>query len=90
MLRNIMVPLMEMLLQVADNFVTGKASFLALCSPPGVGWVCQKLGNADFRDGAGRLGAIITRSLKMTKPLSIGRHPDPDYETAFLWASGQF
>ncbi|KAH0842464.1 putative fungal specific transcription protein [Fonsecaea pedrosoi] len=73
-----------------DNVVTGKASFLTICSPHGVEWICQQLGNSDFHHSASRLTVTITRSLKMTKPLSVERQPDPDYETALLWATGQF
>ncbi|KIW28929.1 uncharacterized protein PV07_04781 [Cladophialophora immunda] len=68
----------------------GRASFLSLCSPLGVDWVCRQLGNSDFHNCASRLAITITRSLKMTRPLSIDRQPDPDYETAMLWASAYF
>ncbi|CRG86432.1 hypothetical protein PISL3812_03438 [Talaromyces islandicus] len=67
----------------------GRASFLSICSPAGVEWVCGQLGNSNFRHSAARLALFVTRRLKMTKPLGVERMPDPDYQTALKWTAGQ-
>lgn len=67
----------------------GPSSWVSICSPPGLRWVCERIGTNDFIDSAKLLVHTWSSRLTInTHPIPAQRQPEPDPETAWAYTSG--
>lgn len=68
---------------------SGEASFLGICSRAGVDWISRRTGSSDFIASAQKFVVIVNQTLKLARPLSPTRAPEPDPSVAERWISGK-
>lgn len=67
----------------------GPGSWVSICSPPGVKWVCETTGTSDFIDSAKLLvHTWCSRLTIKSNPVAGGKRPEPDAVAAWLYTSG--
>lgn len=67
----------------------GPSSWVSICSPPGLRWVCGRMGTNEFIDSAKLL--VHTWSSRLTfqhHQIPAQRQPEPDAATAWAYTSG--
>lgn len=67
----------------------GPSSWVSVCSPPGLKWVCERMGTNEFIDSAKLLVHTWSSRLTMkTHPVTAQRRPEPDATTAWAYTLG--
>jgi hypothetical protein len=67
----------------------GPSSWVSICSPPGLKWVCERMGTNEFIDSAKLLVHTWSSRLTInTHPITAQRQPEPDAATAWAYTSG--
>jgi len=69
----------------------GPWSWVSICSPPGVAWVCKRTKSEEFEDIASYFMKTWSKRLKVQRlqPLPT-RYPEPDPETAWKYVNGEY
>ena len=67
----------------------GPWSWVSICSPPGVAWVCERTNSSDFEDIASCFMKTWSQHLKTQRSQSLTiKYPEPDAETAWEYVNG--
>ncbi|PVH76694.1 hypothetical protein DL98DRAFT_464707 [Cadophora sp. DSE1049] len=74
----------------ADWEYHGPGSFLSICSKPGIDWVTEKSGSADFVGIAKAFSRDTTRPLKLDGKINSERASEPDPVTAWRYVKVYF
>lgn len=69
----------------------GPWSWVSVCSPPGVAWVCEKTNSNEFEEIASCFMKTWSKRLKVQRSESLGvKFPEPDPETAWKYVNGEY